>query len=83
MAKQKMKFGWEHVAIFVFFYLLTAVFPFRMQLVMLGAVFNLLGPVVVMERHVLPKKYENLALVLGVVSMFLGGTIWVASLFWM
>lgn len=70
--KYGKEFYKEALWIFVLFFLITAVMRFRYQLMLLASVFIVLGPVIIAERFVWPKKYQNYTAVLGVLSTFLG-----------
>lgn len=69
---------WQDIVVFIFFFTLSIMLPTQLKFVLLGAVFILLGPLLIAERWVVPviKDYPKLAVPAAVSSVLFGGACW-------
>lgn len=69
---------WQDIVVFIFFFTLATMLPTQLKFILLGSVFILLGPLLILERWVVPviKDYPKLAVPAAVSSVLFGGACW-------
>jgi hypothetical protein len=73
-----MRLDWQDGLVFVALFLLSIALPFKYGLVLLGAALILFGPFIILERFAFPglRKFNKLAVLIGILSVFAGGLCW-------